>query len=668
MLPLSRRLTSANFKASHLLSSKTSFSSSSHVLSRPTVEFIGLCSSGHLREAFERFKLEIWSDPNLFSHLIQACIPKNSLPLARQLHSLIVIAGCSADKFIANHLMNLYCEYGELDQAEALFGRMPRRNVMSCNILLKGYLKADNLEGARKVFEEMPDRNVPSWNAMITGYVQSKRNGEALSFFSEMHKEGFLPDVFTVSSVLGGCAGLRALYAGRQAHSYAVKSAFEPNMVVASSLAHMYMKCGSLGEGEAVIRSMPVKHVVAWNTLIAGKALNGSPEGVMDQYNLMKIAGQVPDKITFVSVLSACSDLATLGQGQQVHAEAMKRGATSAAGVASSLVSMYSRCGCLEESMKAFSECKEKDVVLWSSILAAHGFHGKGEKVIELFEEMQEKGIEVNEITFLSLLYACSHCGLKDKGVEFFTMMVERYELKPRLEHYTCMVDLLGRSGSLHEAEETIRSMPAKPDAVIWKTLLFASMVHKNTEMAKRAAEEVLRVDPQDSASYVLLSNIHASAKRWKDVSEVRKSMRDQNVKKEPGISWVEIKNRVYQFIMLDKSHPHYAEINIYLKELIAEMKLRGYIPDMGSVLHDMDDEEKEHNLVHHSEKLAIAFALMNTPAGSPIRVMKNLRVCRDCHVAIKYISEIKARQIIVRDSSRFHHFKNGSCSCGDYW
>lgn len=565
-------------------------------------------------------------------------------------------------------MMNLFCEYGELEHAEALFGRMPRRNVMSCNIMIKGYLKMGDIEGARKVFEEMPDRIVPSWNAMIIGFVQFKQNEEALDLFSKMHKEGFLPDVFTVSSVLGGCAGLRALYAGRQAHSYAVKSGLELNMVVASSLAHMYMKCGSLGEGEIVIRSMPVKHVVAWNTLIAGKAQNGSPVGVMDQYNMMKIAGQIPDKITFVSVLSACSDLATLGQGQQVHAEAIKRGASSAVGVVSSLVSMYSRCGCLEESMKAFSECKEKDVILWSSIIAAHGFHGKGEKVIQLFEQMQEKEIEVNEVTFLSLLYACSHCGLKDKGVEFFDMMVKRYELKPRLEHYTCMVDLLGRSGSLHEAEATIRSMPLKPDAVIWKTLLFASMVHKNTEMAKRAAEEVLRVDPQDSASYVLLSNIHASAKRWRDVSEVRKSMRDQNVKKEPGISWVEIKNRVYQFIMFDKSHPHYAEINIYLKELIAEMKLRGYIPDMGSVLHDMDDEEKEHNLVHHSEKLAIAFALMNTPAGSPIRVMKNLRVCGDCHVAIKYISEIKGREIIVRDSSRFHHFKNGSCSCGDYW
>ncbi|PKI62874.1 pentatricopeptide repeat-containing protein At2g41080 [Punica granatum] len=665
MLVSSRLLSIGTIKTSRFVSSATSPSLNPP---KPNAEFTDLCSSGHLKEAFERFKSKIWSNPNLFSHLLQACIPKNSLPLAKQLHCLIITAGCSSDKFVSNHLMNLYSEYGELEQAEALFDCMPRRNVMSCNILLKGYVKMGDLEGARKLFDGMPDRNVPSWNAMITGFMQFRRNEEALDLFSQMHKEGFLPDDFTVSSVLGGCAGLRAIYAGQQAHSYVIKCGLELNMVVASSLAHMYMKCGSLGQGEVVIRSMPVRHVVAWNTLIAGKAQNGSPEGVLDQYNMMKIAGQRPDKITFVSVLSACSDLATLGQGQQVHAEAIKAGASSVVGVGSSLISMYSRCGCLEESVKAFSECKKKDVVLWSSIIAAHGFHGKGDRVIELFELMQEEEVEVNEITFLSLLYACSHCGLKDKGVEFFDMMVKEYGLKPRIEHYTCMVDLLGRSGSLHEAKATIRTMPLKPDAVIWKTLLFASTIHKNADMAKRAAEEVLKLDPRDSASYVLLSNIHASAKRWNNVSEVRKSMRDQNVKKEPGISWVEIKNRVYQFIMFDKAHPHYADINIYLNELIAEMKLRGYIPDMGSVLHDMDNEEKEHNLAHHSEKLAIAFALMNTPAGSPLRVMKNLRVCGDCHVAIKYISEIKGREIIVRDSSRFHHFKNGSCSCGDYW
>ncbi|KAE9456695.1 hypothetical protein C3L33_11401, partial [Rhododendron williamsianum] len=477
-----------------------------------------------------------------------------------------------------------------------------------------------------------------------------------------------MPDKFTLGSVFRGCAGLKDLNSGRQVHGYVVKSGLELNSVVGNSLAHMYMKSGSLGEGERVIEAMPITSVVAYNTLIAGRAQNGFSEGALDQYNKMKTAGFRPDKITFVSVISSCSELATLGQGQQIHAEAVKTGYSRVASVISSLVSMYSRCGYLDDSVNAFLESEEADVVVWSSMIAAYGFHGKGKEAIELFNRMDQKGLEANDVTFLSLLYACSHCGFKDKGIEIFDTMVEKHKLEPRLEHYTCVVDLLGRSGRLEEAESFIRTMTVKADTIIWKTLLSACKIHKNADMAKRMAEEVLRLDPHDSASYVLLSNTQASAKRWKDVSEVRKAMRDRKVKKEPGISWFEVKNQVHQFCMGDESHPQLMEMDSYLKELTWEMKLRGYVPDTGSVLHDMDAEEKENNLAHHSEKLAIAFALMNTPEGFPIRVMKNLRICGDCHVAIKHISEIKNREIVVRDASRFHHFKNGKCSCGDYW
>ncbi|PQM36052.1 pentatricopeptide repeat-containing protein [Prunus yedoensis var. nudiflora] len=555
----------------------------------------------------------------------------------------------------------------DLGAALTLFDHLPRRNIMSCNILINGYVQKGDLESAQKVFNEMPERNVATWNAMVTGLTQFQFNEEGLGLFSEMHELGFLPDEFTLGSVLRGCAGLRALHAGRQVHAYVMKCRFEFNLVVGSSLAHMYMKSGSLEEGERVIKSLPIQNVVAWNTLIAGKAQNGHSEAVLDQYNIMKIAGFRPDKVTFVSVISSCSELATLGQGQQIHAEAIKAGASTVDAVISSLISMYSRCGCLEDSLKAFKESVGRDVVLWSSMISAYGFHGRGEEAIQLFKEMEQEELEANDVTFLSLLYACSHCGLKEKGIEFFNSMIENYGLKPRLEHYTCVVDLLGRSGRLDEAESMIRSMPVKADAIIWKTLLSACKIHKNANIAKRISEEVIRQDPQDSASYVLLSNIHASARRWQDVSEVRKAMRDRKVKKEPGISWLEIKNQVHQFCIGDKSHPQSKELDMYLQELTSELKLHGYVPDTGSVLHDMDNEEKEYNLAHHSEKLAIAFALMNTPEGVPVRVMKNLRVCIDCHVAIKYISLIKNREIIVRDASRFHHFKNGKCSCGDY-
>ncbi|WRX13633.1 Pentatricopeptide repeat - like 10 [Theobroma cacao] len=430
-----------------------------------------------------------------------------------------------------------------------------------------------------------------------------------------------MPDDFTLSTVLRGCAGLKALLEGRQVHCYVMKCGFEFHLVVGNSLAHMYMKSGRLGEGERVMKSLPIQNVVAWNTLIAGNAHNGYSESVLNLYCMMNMAGVRPDKITFVSVISSCSELATLGQGQQIHADVVKTGASSVVGVISSLISMYSRCGCLGDSIKIFLECEEPDLVVWSSMIAAYGFHGRGVEAVELFEQIEQEELGPNDVTFLSLLYACSHCGFKDKGLEFFNLMTEKYGVKPRLEHYTCVVDLLGRFGGLDEAEAMIRSIPMKADAIIWKTLLSACKIHKNADMARRIAEEVLKLDPQDSASYVLLSNIHASAERWQDVSEVRKAMRDKGVKKEPGISWLEIKNQVHQFSMGDKSHPQSEEIDIYLKELTAEMKLHGYVPDTGSVLHDMANEEKEYNLTHHSEKMAIAFALKNTPAGAPIRM-----------------------------------------------
>ncbi|CAG7873687.1 unnamed protein product [Brassica rapa] len=629
-----------------------------------------LCSKRNFSEAFRRFGLNIFSNTSLFTPFIKSLASTQSLPSTKQLHCLLLVSGFSSDKFICNHLMTLYSKLGDFPSAVALYDRMNKKHYMSSNIIINGYVRDGDLVSARKVFDEMSDgRKVTTWNAMIAGLIQYESNEEGLLLFREMHKLGFSSDEYTLGSVFSGCAGLRSVFIGQQAHGYMVKYGLELDSVVSSSLAHMYMRNGKLRDGLSVIRSMPVRTLVAWNTLLSGYAQEGCPETVLCEYKKMKISGYRPDQITFVTVLSSCSDLAIRGQGQQVHAEAVKIGASSVVAVVSSLISMYSKCGCLEDAAKAFSERGDEDEVMWSSMISAYGFHGRGEEAIKLFNTMvEETEMEINEVTFLNLLYACSHSGLRDKGLELFDMMVEEYGFKPSLRHYTCVVDLLGRAGDLDQAEAKIRSMPMKPDAVIWKTLLSACSVHKNAETAQRAFEEILKIDPNDSSCYVLLANVHASAKRWRDVSEVRKSMRDRDVKKEPGVSWFEHKGEVYRFKMGDRSQSQSKEIYSYLKELTLEMKVKGYKPDTASVLHDMDDEEKESDLVQHSEKLAVAFALMVLPEGVPIRIIKTLRVCGDCHVAFKYISVIKNREITLRDGSRFHHFVNGKCSCDDYW
>lgn len=524
------------------------------------------------------------------------------------------------------------------------------------------------MAAARKVFDGMPDRNVATWNAMVAGLIQCELNEEGLDWFQRMRRAGFRPDEFTVASVLRGCAGLGVVKHGWQVHGFVIKSGLSSDVAVGSSLGHVYMSCSCVVEGEKVFEELPELNVVACNTIIAGRAQNGSFEAALEQFVRMQADGLRPDEITMVSVVNACSELAMAGHGRQVHGKVVRFGVGSSASVRSGMVSMYSKCGCLDESVKVFAEGSDMDVVVWSAMIGAYGFHGRGKEAILLFERMEGEGMEPTDVTFLGLLYACCHNGLREEGDRFFNLMIEKHGIAPRLEHYTCMVDLLGRCGRLEEAEQLIRTMPVKPDAIIWRTLLFACKIHRNAEMARRVAEDVLGLDPHDSAAYVLLSNIHALDERWVDVSEVRRAMKERNVKKEPGISWLEAKNQVHQFCMGDRTHPEWKEIHEYLSELMAEIRNIGYVPDMGSALHDMEDEEKEQSLAHHSEKLAVAFALMATPEGARIRVMKNLRVCDDCHVAFKYVSKITCREIIVRDASRFHHFVGGECSCGDYW
>ncbi|KAJ8479761.1 hypothetical protein OPV22_023488 [Ensete ventricosum] len=601
-------------------------------------DFVHLCSKGRLREALRGFLPEIWSDPNLFSHLLNGCcVPQQSLRQGQQIHGLIFAAGAASHRFTANHLLHMYSKLGQ----------------------------NGDIHAARKLFDEMPERNVATWNAMITGLAHFELDEEGLEFFRRMREAGLRPDEFGLGSAFRCCAGLKDIGSGHQIHAYVVRNGFEHDMCVGSSLAHMYMRCGCLDDGERVLKGLPIINVVSCNTIIAGRAQNGDTEGAVHHFSLMKAVGLSPDHVTFVGLISACSDLASLGQGQQVHAEVIKAGVDSVIPVRSSLISMYSKCGCLDDSSKIFSESDEgSDLVVWSSMIAAYGFHGHGEEAIQLFDKMVREGNDPSEVTFLSLLYACSHSGLKDKGKEYFELMMHKYGLKPTLKHYTCMVDLLGRSGCLDEAETLIRSMPVPADAVIWKTMLSACKTHKNAQMAERVAESVLRLDPQDSASYVLLSNIRATTARWIDVSEVRRAMREKRVRKEPGLSWVEYKGQVYQFSTGDTSNPRQKEIDQLLEQLLGRMRELGYLPDTSTVFHDMEEEEKETSLAHHNEKLAIAFAILSLPVGVPIRIMKNLRVCDDCHEAIKYISNIAEREIVVRDVTRFHHFRDGECSC----
>lgn len=375
-----------------------------------------------------------------------------------------------------------------------------------------------------------------------------------------------------------------------------------------------------------------------------------------------------PDPFICSSLLNASASLSAYEQGKQIHVHTLKFGLLSDVFTANSLVNMYARCGSIDDASRAFSEVSEKGIVSFSAMIGGLAQHGHGEKALSLFDEMLKDGIAPNNVTLVSVLCACNHAGLVTQAKRFFNSMERVFGIKPTQEHYACMIDILGRAGKLDEAMDLVNKMPFEANAAIWGAVLGAAKTHKNVDLGQRAAQKLMLIEPEKSGTHVLLANIYASAGLWENVADIRRWMKDSKVKKEPGMSWVEVKDKVYTFIVGDRSHFMSKEIYEKLDELMDLVGKEGYVPVLEIDLHNVKRSEKEVLLSYHSEKLAVAFGLISTPPRAPIRVKKNLRVCVDCHTFFKFACKVVGREIIVRDINRFHHFKDGSCSCGDYW
>ncbi|XP_019053823.1 PREDICTED: putative pentatricopeptide repeat-containing protein At3g49142 [Nelumbo nucifera] len=508
-------------------------------------------------------------------------------------------------------------------------------NLFVGNGLIFMYGKGNCLIEARRILDGMRHRDVVSWNSMVAGYAQNGRFDEALEVCKEIELHRLKPDAGTMASLL-------------------------PAVTHTSSANVLFV--------EGMFRKMPIKGLVAWNVMIAVYVNNSMPAEAVELFSQMERSGMEPDAVTIASVLPACGDLSALGQGRRIHDYVVRKRLTPNLFLENALVDMYAKCGCLQDAREVFDGMQGRDVVSWTSMISAYGMHGQGRDAVALFTKMQHSGLTPDHIAFVSVLSACSHTGLLDEGRYYFRLMTEEYMLVPRIEHFSCMVDLLGRAGHVDEAYDFIKQMPMEPNERVWGALLSACRVYSNMTLGLIAADKLFELVPEQAGYYVLLSNIYAKAGRWNDVTTVRSMMKSRGIKKLPGCSNVELSDRVHTFLAGDNSHPQSKEIYAELDVLLGKMKEAGYVPETDSALHDVEEEDKEGHLVVHSEKLAIAFAIINTGPGTPIRITKNLRVCGDCHVAAKLISKIAERDIIVRDTNRFHHFRNGVCSCGDYW
>ncbi|CAI0625633.1 unnamed protein product [Linum tenue] len=585
----------------------------------------------------------------------------------------MLVSGKAQSSFLYGKLINFYAQLGPISFVEDIFKKSPRSDV---------YL----------------------WNTMVSAFVRRGHFHEAVDCFHQLLlTSGVRPDFYTFPPVLKAC---RNLFDGMKVHCSILKLGFEWDVFVAASLIHLYSRFGVVECACRLFHNMPYRDSGSWNAMISGYCLNGNAANALELADAMVIKDIVswnsiiaayeqhgepidarllfdnmqqlgiqpeskdisPSQGTWVSILPAYSQLGALGQGMLIHARVIKDSMWSDIYVGTCLVDLYGKCGRLDDAVSLFDEVPRQSSVPWNAIISCHGVHGHGERALEFFREMLDGEVKPDHVTFVSLLSACSHSGLVSDGEWCFCLMQENFGIKPILKHYGCMVDLYGRAGLLDVAFEFIKSMPMKPDGSIWGALISACRIHRNVELGKYASDRLFEVDSENVGYYVLLSNMYANAGKWEGVNDVRSLARGMGLKKTPGWSSIEVDKKVNVFYTGNQTHTQCNEIYKELKELCEKIKAKGYVPDFGFVLQDVEDDEKEHILMSHSERLAIAYGIISTPPKSSLRIFKNLRVCGDCHSAIKCISDITGREIVVRDSNRFHHFKDGSCSCGDYW
>ncbi|OVA17445.1 Pentatricopeptide repeat [Macleaya cordata] len=501
---------------------------------------------------------------------------------------------------------------------------------------------------------------------MIRAYALNGICEESLKLYIQMQYQGLQPDNFTYPFLLKACTDLNQ---GKVVHSLILKNpSLGSDIYSQTSLVGFYSSCGDIEYARSVFDKMPDRNVVSWTAMITGYVKQRRYNEGLALFHKMQIEGIEINEFTLVNVLSACAHLGAFEMGKWVHGYINRNRVFLNPTLATALIDMYFKCGYVDKASQVFDKLTERSVCTWNSTIGGLAMHGYGEEALERFKQMRMSGTKPDHITFIGVLSACTHSGMVEKGRECFYSMTRDYGIEPNIKHYGCFVDLLGRAGHLEEAYEIMKNMPIKPNGVLWGTLLNACSTHGNVELAEIAMEQLIELEPFNDGNYVIMSNIYAAKGQWENVVRMRRFMNDRGILKTPGCSSIEVNNVIHEFVVGDSRHPHSKEIYTMLNDVAVRLKAVGYVPKTSQVLLDANEEEKRQSLCHHSEKLAIAFGLVSTGPKTSIRVVKNLRACSDCHLATKLISKIYDREIIVRDRNLFHHFKDGDCSCKDYW
>lgn len=510
---------------------------------------------------------------------------------------------------------------------------------------------------------------------MIRGFSQSPSplQLQAIVFYNHMLSASHArPDTYTFSFLLKACEEAKEEGKCREVHGFIIRFGYDQDVVLCTNLIRSYAGNGLIETAHKVFEEMPARDLVSWNSMISCYCQTGLHEEALKMYDQMRISNVGFDGFTLVSLLSSCAHVGALHMGVQMHRFAGERRLVENIFVGNALIDMYAKCGSLASALSIFNSMPKRDVFTWNSMIVGYGVHGRGDEAITFFGSMLMAGVRPNSITFLGLLCGCSHQGLVKEGVQYFHMMSSEFNLKPGIKHYGCMVDLFGRAGKLKEALEVIRSSPSQHDPVLWRTLLGSCKIHRNVEIGEMAMRNLVQLGSLGAGDCVLLSGIYAEAKDLQGVARMRKLIQSRGIKTTPGWSWIEVGDQVHRFVVDDMSHPDSREIYRKLEEVIHRASLVGYAMEESSLVAAPESNTQEYcwetSTSYHSEKLAIAYGLARTPEGTSLLIVKNLRVCRDCHNFTKFVSKAFDREIIVRDRVRFHHFRGGHCSCKEFW
>ncbi|MBA0581426.1 hypothetical protein Gorai_023604 [Gossypium raimondii] len=637
-----------------------------------------LVKEGMYEKAFELFRVMqgigcFRADFFTISSILSACEGSNAFMKGKEVHAHAIRIGLEGNLSVNNVLIGLYTQFGRVRDVAVLFESMPIRDVITWTQMITAYMEFGLVDLAMKVFNEMLEKNCISYNALMAGFCKNGEGLKAVKLFIEMVEEGLELTDFSLSSVINACALVMDVKASEQIQGFCLKFGFGSNVCVEAALLDMCIRCGRMADAEKMFRIWPVEHdnSVVCTSMLCGYARNGQPDEAILFFLRCRLEGTMDlDEVTLTSILGACGTLGFEKMGEQIHCYALKTGFVADLGVLNSIISMYAKCGNMNDAIKVFDIMPVRDVVSWNALIAGHILHRQGDEALAVWSAMEEAGIRPDTITLFLVLSAYRHTNLDlvDDCRKLFLSMRTDYDIEPTSQHHASFVSVLGQWGLLEEAEETIENMPVEPKASVWRALLDSCRIRLNTTIGKRVAKRILAMKPQDPSTYILVSNLYSASGRWHCSETVREDMREKGFRKNPARSWIIHQNNIHPFYTRDKSHPQTKDIYRGLEILVMECQKAGYVPDTSFVLHEVEEHQKKEFLLYHSAKLAATYGILMTKHGEPIRIVKNIHMCGDCHTFMKYVSIITKREILVRDASGFHCFRNGQCCCKDYW